>query len=189
MPRDPLDAPGGDSLPLGRLVAGHGVRGMARVKPFNPGSPTLRTSSEVWVADRSASTRRRMRVRECRPHQGLFLIRFEGIDSLDDLEPWIGGQIEVDRHVLPAPEEGEVYHHEVVGIEVRTTGGEPIGVVVEVMALPANDVWVVRDPAGAGADGKAAREWLIPAVAPIVTRIDLRERFALIDPIPGLLDT
>jgi 16S rRNA processing protein RimM len=159
---------------------------LARVKPFNPGSPTLRNSEAAWLSRPGTSERNRLHMRECRPHRGMFIVGFEGIDSLDDLEPWIGSLVEVELETLAAPEEGELYHHEAMGLEIRTNGGEAIGAVVEVMSLPANDLWVVRERAVAG---RTPREWLIPAVAPIVIHIDLRERFALIDPIPGLLES
>jgi 16S rRNA processing protein RimM len=156
------------------------------VKPFNPGSPTLRACRDAWLSRRGAEERMLWRVNECRPHKGLFLLGFEGIDSLDALEPWIGALVEVDRGELAAPNEGEVYHHEALGLTVRTRAGVVVGIVVEVMALPTNDLWVVRqDPPAAGG---AAREHLVPAVAPILTEINLRERVATIDPIPGLLE-
>ena len=172
-------------VPLGKLVAGHGVRGLARVKPFNPRSPALEGCDSVWLSRPADGTRDRRRITQCRPHKGVFLMAFEGLDSLDALLPWIGSLVETEEHALPAPGEGELYHFEAVGLEVETTGGDPVGTVVEVMALPANDVWVVHAPAR---DGQPRREILIPAVAPIVIRIDLAGRRAVIDPIPGLLD-
>lgn len=173
-------------IPLGKIVAGHGVRGLARVKPFNPGSTALEERRDVWLALPGDAERRAVHVIECRPHRGLFLLRFEGIESLDDLEPWIGGALEIEAAALPELAADELYHHEAIGIEVQTLDGSAIGRIVEVMALPANDVWVVR---GAGrSPGEAEHEWLIPAVAPIVQRIDLRGGVAVIDPIPGLLE-
>ncbi len=115
----------------------------------------------------------------------MLLAGFEGIDSLDALEPWIGAVVEVELDSLPTPDEGELYHFETIGLQVETTDGEPIGTVVEVMAMPANDLWVVRGPSPSG---EGERETLIPAVAPIVERIDLSRRVAVIAPPPGLLD-
>lgn len=173
-------------IPLGKIVAGHGVRGLARVKPFNPGSIALEQCREAWLATPGNAARTAIRVSECRPHGGVFLLRFEGIESLDDLEPWIGSLIEIEAAALPELAEDELYHHEVIGIEVQTLDGSAVGRIVEVMALPGNDVWVVRS-AARSPDG-TEQEWLIPAVAPIVQRVDLRGGVAVIDPIPGLLE-
>jgi 16S rRNA processing protein RimM len=91
----------------------------------------------------------------------------------------------VDAESLPAAGEEEIYHFEALGLEVRTTAGEVVGEVVEVMPLAANDVWVVRRPARSA--GRAS-EVLIPVVGSVVTEIDLPRRVAVIDPLPGLLD-
>lgn len=173
-------------VPLGKVVAGHGVRGLARVKPFNPGSPALSHCREAWLARPRDGHRELKRIRECRPHQSLFLVAFEGIDSLDALEPWIGSAVEVEAATLPEPGDSELYQYEALGLEVFTVDGRRVGTVVDVMALPGNDVWVVRP--GEGPGEAAGPEVLIPVVGPIVTRIDLAARRALITPIPGLLD-
>jgi 16S rRNA processing protein RimM len=170
---------------VGKLVAGHGVRGLARVKPFNPTSPTLTACDRVWLVHAPSGRRQSFCVRENRPHRGHFLLAFEGIDSLNDLEPWIGSMVEADVANLPAAADGEVYHFEAVGLEVRTTAGERLGTVVEVMALPAQDVWVIeRAPDAAG----RPREVLLPMAPDVVREVDLIARVALVEPPVGLVE-
>jgi 16S rRNA processing protein RimM len=170
---------------VGRLVAGHGVRGLARVKPFNPTSPTLSTCERIWLAHAPSGRRASFRIRENRRHKGHFLLAFEGIDSLNDLEPWIGSSVEADAEHVPPPGDGEIYHFEAVGLEIRTVAGEVLGRVADVMSLPAQDVWVVHRPAS---DGERPLEVLLPAAQPIVVEVDLAGRFAVVDPPPGLID-
>lgn len=160
------------------------MRGLARVKPFNPTSPTLTTCDRIWLVHPGSGRRASFRIRENRRHKGQFLLGFEGIDSLNALEPWIGSSVEADAELVPTPAAGEVYHYEVVGLAVETVGGEPLGTVAEVMALPAQDVWVIR---GRGA-GDQPREILLPAVDPVVREIDLARRIAIVDPPPGLIE-
>ncbi|MFM7736880.1 MAG: ribosome maturation factor RimM [Alphaproteobacteria bacterium] len=169
---------------LGKIVAGHGVRGLARVKPFNPRSPSLEAAEQLTVVDRSGR-RREFAIVECRPHKGVYLVGLDGIDSLDALEPWIGSSVGVPGAELQPPGEGEIYHHEAIGLEVRTADGQRVGEVAAVETMPGNDLWVVRtDP---DAEGRS-RDCLVPAVAPILASVDLRARIAVIDPPPGLLD-
>jgi len=174
----------GEIVPLGKVVAGHGVRGLARVKPFNPRSSALASADRVFLVDASGR-RARFAIVECRPHKGMYLVGFEGLDSLDALLPWIGSSLEIPVAELPPPGEGEIYHHEAIGLEVRTPDGHRVGTVAAVETMPGNDCWVVRtDP---DAEGRV-RDCLVPAVAPILSRVDLRERVAVIDPPEGLLD-
>jgi 16S rRNA processing protein RimM len=172
-------------IPLGKLVAGHGVRGLARIRPFNPQSATLPRCAKLWLMPPGGSEPTCFRVSACRPHGNVFLVQLDGVASLNELEPWIGSQVEVPAESLPAASAGEVYHFEAIGLSVCTGDGTEVGVVVDVMALPANDVWVVRPR---DAEPSTTAEALIPVVAPIVTHIDLAARTATIDPVDGLLD-
>lgn len=154
------------------------------MKPFNPTSPTLTTCDRIWLVHERSGRRASFRIRENRRHKGHFLLAFEGIDSLNALEPWIGSSVEAEADLVPEASAGEVYHFEVVGLDVRTVAGETLGTVDEVMALPAQDVWVIRGP---GPDGKP-REILLPAVEPVVREIDLAARVAIVDPPAGLVE-
>lgn len=170
---------------MGRLVGGHGVRGLARVKPFNPTSPTLTTCDRIWLAHAASGRRESFRIRENRRHKGHFLLAFEGIDSLNDLQPWIGSSVEADADRVPPPGESELYHFEVIGLEVRTVAGDVLGRVVDVMSLPAQDVWVVH---GTAPGEDRPREMLVPAAQSIVVEVDLARRVAVVDPPPGLIE-
>ncbi len=154
------------------------------MKPFNPTSPTLTSCDRVWLVHAASGRRASFRIRENRRHKGNFLLAFEGIDSLNDLEPWIGSIVEADADSVPAPAESEVYHFEVVGLEVRTREGEVLGEIVEVMDLPAQDVWVIHGPAPAG----GRREILLPAAEHVVLEVDLAQKFAIVAPPAGLID-
>lgn len=156
------------------------------MKPFNPTSPTLTNCDRVWLVHPRSGLRAAFRVRENRRHKGHFLLGFEGIESLTALEPWIGSSVEADADRVPAAGAGEVYHFEVVGLEVRTIAGETLGTVSEVMDLPAQDVWVIR---GRAPETGKPREILLPAVEPVVREIDLGARIAIVDPPPGLVDS
>ena len=78
----------------------------------------------------------------------------------------------------PLPE-GQYYHHQIIGLEVRTTSGELIGTVAEILPGKSNDNYIVR-----GATG----EILIPAIEDVVRSVDLDRRCMTIEPIEGLLD-
>jgi 16S rRNA processing protein RimM len=68
---------------------------------------------------------------------------------------------------------------QVRGMRVVLPDGRPLGEVVDVLQMPAQDLLVVR---GGG------REHLIPNVAPIVRRVDTEARCVEVDPPDGLLD-
>ena len=73
--------------------------------------------------------------------------------------------------------EGEWWSHEVVGCEVRTESGRRLGIVTEVIANPANDLWVTVD------DGS---ETLIPALADVLIEVDVERKRIVVRDVPGL---
>lgn len=163
------------------LVAGHGVRGLGRVKPYNPDSPALASCEAVWLQRRRDDRPTRFTVRHRQPHKRMFLLGFEGIDDLTTLEAWLPSEVSIEMSTVPRRDD-ELYHFEAIGLEVRTTDDAVVGTVTEVMPLPGNDVWVIA------AQDDPKREILVPVVDAIVHEIDLRSRTAVIDPPAGLLE-
>ena len=80
---------------------------------------------------------------------------------------------------LPPKAPGEFYYYEAIGCAVTTTDGRLIGVIEDVFATGANDVWVVRD---------GATEVLVPVIENVVKSMDLGARRMVVEAVPGLLD-
>jgi 16S rRNA processing protein RimM len=78
----------------------------------------------------------------------------------------------------PLPEK-QYYHHQIIGLQVRTTRGELLGSITEVLTGKSNDNYVVQGTKG---------EILIPAIEDVVKAIDLDQRCMTIEAIEGLLD-
>ena len=103
----------------------------------------------------------------------------EGITDANLAEPLRGKNVFADEADLPPPAENEFYFRDVIGCEVVLLDGRRIGIVEEIIATGANDVFVVRG------DGK---EVLVPAIEDVVKEIDVEGRRVVIDAVPGLLD-
>jgi len=78
----------------------------------------------------------------------------------------------------PLPE-GQYYHSQIIGLEVRTVQGELLGNITEILTGKGNDNYIVQGNKG---------EILIPAIEDVVKSIDLDKACLIIEPIPGLLD-
>ncbi len=78
----------------------------------------------------------------------------------------------------PLPD-GQYYHHQIIGLQVRTTRGEYIGDITDVLTGKSNDNYIVS-----GASG----EILIPAIEDVIRSIDLKTSVITIEPMEGLLE-
>ena len=86
---------------------------------------------------------------------------------------------EVDPDEL-SEDPDEFFDHQLVGLRVVTVDGRRVGIVREMIHLPAQDLFAIRR-----ADG---REVLIPFVSEFVPDVDLANRTVRVDPPPGLLE-
>ena len=162
---------------LGKIVNTHGIRGEVRMFPYNPSTEAIVAGVEIGL--RRGEKRQTATVRAARHHKNLLLLTLVGVESMSAAEELLGAEVELPADSLPTPGENEAYHFQLIGLDVVTTGGEPVGVVEEMFSTPANDVCVVRH---------AGREFLIPYIDQIIRSVDLEGRRLVIEPIPGLLD-
>ena len=130
-----------DPVVIGVVVAPHGVRGTLRVRPTGSGRH-LREGVEPVVAGRR---RRISRVRET--PKG-FLVDLEGLGDRWGAATLRGEELVLDRRELDAPEEGEFYVQDFVGLRAISDTGEVVGTVVETFETPAHEVLVVRKGGG-----------------------------------------
>ena len=68
------------------------------------------------------------------------MARFEGIDDRGAAEALRGSLVEIDRSALPALEEGEYYHADLIGLPAVDREGSAVGTVVAVENYGAGDL-------------------------------------------------
>jgi len=155
---------------VGRITRAHGVRGEMAVQPLSEVQARFAPGSVLLLEDGWTLT-----VAGSRPHQHRLLVRFREVADRTAAERLRGALLLVPASDAPEAPEGAFWVHQVVGVEVVTEDGRSLGPVREVLANPANDVWVTEDGA------------LIPAVREVVVEVDLEAGRAVIRDLPGLL--
>ncbi len=161
---------------IGRVLRPHGIRGELRVEILTDFPERVGELRYVYVGARH----RRNRLQSARPHRGALLIKLEGCDDRNAAELLRGALIHVALEDAVPLEEGEYYHFQVLGVQVETEAGEPLGEVVEVLSTPgANDVYVVHGPRG---------EVLLPAIRDVVLELDVEAKRMVVHLMPGLVD-
>lgn len=157
-------------VPLGVVVAPHGVRGELKVRLHNPESALLEALHGVWLRDGGGCRRAEVRTTR-RQGQGL-LVTLAGCTSRSDAEALRGAEMCVTRSELPALSEGEVYLLDLVGLAARTPDGADAGVVEGTIVYPSATVLRVRSREG-------VRE--VPYLAPYVTDVRVGDGFVVVD--------
>lgn len=172
-------------LLVGRVVKAHGTTGEVVVEirtddPQNRFAPGTRLRAK---ASRLAGRGVSYVVDSAREHGSRLLVRLAGVTDRDAAEALRGSLFVVDSDELPAIVEPDTYYdHQLEGLQARTTTGQYLGVVAEVLHTGAGELLVVRPLSD------SAREVLVPFVSAIVTSVLLDDGIVEIDPPDGLLD-
>jgi 16S rRNA processing protein RimM len=121
---------------------------------------------------------RRLSVAESRPHRGRMLVAFEGVRDRDAADKLVQRNLVVPESESPPLPEGSYWDHQLVGSNVVTESGRPLGELRDVIHTPANDVWSAVDDAGV--------ETLVPAIADVVVSVDVAGKRVVVREVPGL---
>jgi 16S rRNA processing protein RimM len=171
-------------LVVGRVGRPHGIRGEVTVQ-VHTDDPDLRFAAGSVLAT-EPTARGPLTVSASRWHSGRLLVTFAGYADRDQAEDLRGTLLVMDSsEVGPAEDPGEFHDYQLIGLDVLTRAGEPVGVVADVLHQ-GQDLLVIRS-AGGGAAGEQG-EVLVPFVAAIVPEIDVTAGRLVIDPPPGLLE-
>ena len=146
---------------MGRVAGSYGVRGWMKVVPGGGVLETLAGTTEWWIGSRA------YRVVEAKVHSGKVVAKLEGIENREQALKLKGFEVSVRREALPQADEGHYYLADLVGLQVRSVGGEALGKVKRFFTNGAQDVMEV---AGSGSN---ERTRLIPWVSAIVKDVDL----------------
>jgi 16S rRNA processing protein RimM len=151
--------PADDYLVIGRIVAPHGVRGELRVELATENPDRFAGLEAVYVGP----SHRRYAVTGARPHQGRVLLLLAGVADRNAAERLRGQIVQVPMEEALPLEEGAYYYHEVEGLRVVDERGQELGLLAQVLATGANDVYIVRGPRG---------ELLLPAIRDVILSIE-----------------
>ena len=146
---------------IGTVTGAHGVRGNVRIKPFTEAPEDVAAYGPVTDAG-GARTFDLTLVGES---GGTVIARLSGIEDRTAAEALKGFRFYVPRARLPAPEEDEFYHTDLVGLRVVDSEGRDAGTVHALHDFGAGDLIEIRRP--------SRRLVLLPFTRTAVPDIDL----------------
>jgi 16S rRNA processing protein RimM len=169
---------------VGRLRKSHGLRGEIIVEPITDAPAEVFSTGRVLFAGDAAGDPLpdppELTVLETRPHaNGLLAVRFEEMSDRDEASRWTNRYLFAPAAELEPLNEGEVYQHELEGMQVVLESGELVGSVTNVFELPQGLALDVQRSHGSV---------LIPFNEVFVHEVMRAERTIVIAPPPGLLD-
>ena len=149
------------SICVARIGAAHGVRGAVKLWTFTQ-DPLAVTRYGLLTTKDGA---RQFEVASARQAGDHLVATLKGITSRDEAERLNGLELYVAREKLPATEEDEYYHADLIGLAAVTAAGAPLGRVVAIHNFGAGDIIEIAPPDGA--------TLLLPFTNAVVPTVDL----------------
>lgn len=126
----------GRRILLGRVAAAHGIRGDLLIETYTAEPDGIAAYGALETED----GRRRLELKVLRTTPKGVIAHAAGVDDRTAAETLKGALLYVDRDRLPAPDDGEFYHADLIGLNAEDENGEAVGTVVAVQNYGAGDL-------------------------------------------------
>jgi 16S rRNA processing protein RimM len=124
---------------LAAVAGAHGVTGEVRLKLFGEGVDALK---RYTAFNDGALTLKKIRS----DHKGGAIARFAEVTDRTAAEKLRSTVLTVPRSAMPALEEGEYYHADLIGLAAVSPDGDPLGTIVGIENYGAGDILEIEQP-------------------------------------------
>jgi 16S rRNA processing protein RimM len=152
-------------LILGEVLRPHGVRGELRIRILTDYPERIVAGKTLYLAEDIDAKATPYHVEQMRTNKEFGLLKLRGIDNRDQADLLRELLVLTDIDDAVPLDEGEFYLYEMIGLEVQTEDGQPLGRLVEVLETGANDVYIIDSP--------RYGEVLIPAIEQTILKTDI----------------
>jgi 16S rRNA processing protein RimM len=165
-----------DLILLGYVARAFGIEGGVVIRLFNEASHSLEVGKQILL--KGPMVRERVVTISALINGGR--VFFKDIDDRTQAEALKGAEVWLHRADFPPLTDDEFYLTDLMHARVLDMSGDLLGEVVGFSSNGAQILIEIKTTAGHVA--------LIPAVRPIINRIDFNEKIIIVDPPVGLLD-
>jgi 16S rRNA processing protein RimM len=154
---------------IARIGAAHGVRGAVKLWTFTEDPLAVKRYGPLSTKDGT----RQFEIASAREAKGHLVAQLKGITTRDEAERLNGLELYVPRAKLPATDEDEYYHADLIGLAAVTTADQPLGRVIAIHNFGAGDILEIAPPSGA--------TMLLPFTNAVVPAVDIAGGRVLIE--------
>ena len=165
-----------DLLQIGVITTTHGVRGEVKVFPTTDDPRRFKKLKQV-ILD-TGKEQIELEVAGARFFKNLVILKFKGIDNINDVEQYRQKSLYVTRENAVPLGENEYFIADLIGLKVVSDEGEELGELSDVLQTGANDVYVVSK--------ENTPDLLIPAIRDCIRQVDIENGTMQVHLLAGL---
>lgn len=163
---------------VGVIANTHGVHGEVKIYPTTDDIKRFSDLKEVILETKKEQ--KLLHVTGVKYFKNMAILKFAEFDNMDQVLPYKGCDLLIDReHAIPL-NEGEYYIADILGSTVITDTNEELGILTDVIQTGANDVYVVKMNSG--------KEILLPVTPECILDRDIENKLVKVHVMKGLMD-
>ena len=168
-------------MSIGEIVAPQGLKGDIRIKPNSDFPERFIKPGKRWIqkADELPSEIQLVKGKLL-PGKSIYIISIEGISNRNSAEKIIGWNLVIPENSRPNMSNDEYHYLDLIGLETKKGPEKTLIGFVTDLIKGGNDLLEIELIEG--------KKVLVPFVREIVPVIEIKEKWLLITPPPGLLE-
>ena len=164
-------------LQVGIISSTHGVRGEVKVFPTTDDVRRFKKLKDVLLEQKNGE-KLTLQISQVKFFKQFAIIKFQGYDSLNEVEHFRGLSLYVTRADAVKLEKDEFFIADLIGLTVFDESDAKIGELTDVMETGANDVYVIKRTDGS--------ELMLPAIKQCILSVSVEERKMRVHVLEGL---
>lgn len=159
-------------LAIGILRKPHGIKGEVVLELLTDFPERVTKGKKVYLGEGyQVSTIKSVR----NSNRGL-LLGLEEVDNREKAQELRNKVVYIRTREIPDLPSGKFYHHQVIGLAVFKNDKTRLGIVSDIITTGSNDVYVIKP------DDENEKEILLPAIASVILKIDLKNGIMVVNP-------
>lgn len=166
---------------VGAITQTHGIKGEVKVFPLTDDLMRFKNMKNLLL-DTGKDGYISLDVENMRTQKNLVILKFKGIDNINDIEKYKGCGLYVTKENRVSLKEDEYFIADLIGLKVYSDNDPDtvLGQITDVLQTGANDVYEITTE-----DGKS---FLLPAIKECVLKVDVNDNRMDIHLLKGLLE-
>ena len=162
-----------EKIEIGQIVNTFGIKGFVKINPWVDDIERFESLKTVYIKDAQ------LEIEEVKYQKNMVLVKFKGIETIEQAEKLRNAYIEIDRKDAIQLEEGQYFIADLLGMEVYSDEGKMLGIVDDIYNTGSNDIYVVKNEFG--------KSILLPAITEVIKEVNLEENKIIVHLLKGLI--
>ena len=168
-------------MSIGKIVAPQGLKGDIRIKPSSEFPERFTKPGKRWIQKTNElPTEINLKRGTLIPGKSIYVLSLKEVSNRSSAEKIVGWKLVIPIDSRPKLGQDEYHYFDLIGLEARKGSKKTLIGYVTDLIKGGNDLLEIELLEG--------KKVLVPFVKEIIPEIEIKEKWLLIDPPPGLLE-